>query len=631
MARRVIRNGSKKVVFTWWKADNDDELCRQLFDYICFLDQEQQTRRERNLQCLRLYGNVDYVGLGPYQYTRTNTANLPENRVRMNICSSMVDTVAAKVSKMKPRTTFLTSGGNFHVQEKARKLDKFVFGAFTANNVYVLHQQMFKDSCIMDIGAIKHFTHEGRICSERVLPSELYVDAADALYGRPSHLYHVKYVHKDILAAAYPEHRAAIMESAGVIDGSSVSFTLEEQDDYVLVTEAWRLPTSKEAKDGKHVIAVEKAVLVKDEWKHNFFPFTFERWSSPIVGWYGQSLVDRLTGNQIEINKMLRTIQRSFHLGSAFKVFLEYGSRVAKEHVNNEIGSLVYYSGQRPEFVVPKTVHEEFFRHLEWLIRSSYEEAGVSQLSAASKMPAGIDGGSGKALREYNDLETERFVLTAQEYESSFLHTARIYIALAREMYEDGEDFEVVAESRRFIESIKWSDIDLEDNEYVMQMFPTSMLPATPAGKLAYVQELLQAGFIQDKAWALSLLDFPDTDAYASLETAPLYDILDTLDRILYKGQFLPPEPFQNLQLGIDIFQKAYLRAKKDNAPETRLELVRRWITLAQAQLDKAAAAQAIQAPGQAQQTPAAVTDAGAAAPMQQAGPPTLDAAAQVA
>lgn len=614
---------AQKIVYSWWKTEDDTELARQLFDYIGYLHGEQKDRRDRNMQCLRLYGNYDFSGLGPYQYSKPQTTALPENRLKMNIICSMVDTVAAKVSKMKPRVTFLTQGGDFHLQEKSKKLSKFTLGAFTANDIYVKHQQMFRDSMIFDLGALKHYAYKGHIYSERVLPTEIYVDPADALYGKPSHLYHVKYMRKDVLIEMYPEHEAAIRESSGTIDAEqAVHDSLEQEDEYVIVIEGWKLPSHKNKKDGKHVIAVEKAVLEQDKWKHDFFPFTFERWSNAVVGFYGQSLADRLTGNQVEINKMLRIIQRSFHLGSAFKVFLEYGSKVAKEHINNEIGSIVYYSGTKPEFYVPKTVHEEFFRHLEWLIRSSYEEAGVSQLAASSKIPSGIDGGSGKALREYNDLETERFVLTAQEYESSFLQTARINIALAREM----GDMEVVAESKRFIETINWSEIELEDNEYIMQMFPTSMLPHTPAGRLAYVQELIQGGII-DRDWGLKLLEFPDVDGYTSLKMAPLDDILDTMDRILYKGQFNPPEPFQNLELGVQIFQYGYLRAKKDEAPEKNLELLRRWISLAQAQLDKAKAAAAITSPTGGPALPAPTADAGAAA----ATPPTQIPAAVAA
>jgi hypothetical protein len=99
----------------------------------------------------------------------------------------------------------------------------------------------------------------------------------------------------------------------------------------------------------------------------------------------------------------------------------------------------------------------------------------------------------------------------------------------------------------------------------------------------------MQDGFV-DQAWALSLLELPDLDTFTNLKTAPLEDILDTLERVLYRGTFLTPEPFQNLQLGIDIFQSAYLQARKDGAPEARLELVRRWITLAKTMLDQSKA-----------------------------------------
>jgi hypothetical protein len=452
---------------------------------------------------------------------------------------------------------------------------------------------MFKDSTVFDIGAIKHFRQGGRIVSERVLPTELFVDPADALYGDPSHMYHVKYVHKDVACEMYPDQAAIIKQSTGVFkrDADSVASYSQDSGDYVLIAEAWRRATmiEGEMRPGRHVICVDKGILVDEEYAREYFPFTFSRWSSSLVGFFGQSLADRLTGNQIEINKMLRIIQKSFHLGAAFKVFLEYGSKVAKEHINNEIGSLVYYQGQAPTYVVPKTVHEEFFRHLEWLIRSSYEEAGVSQLSSSSRIPAGIDGGSGKAIREYNDLETERFILVAQQYESSFLDAAKHYIDLACDINEAGDDFEVVAESKQFVEKIKWSEVKIDRNQMVMQMFPTSMLPTEPAGRLAYVQELIGGGFI-DQAIGLSLLEFPDVEGYMSLKTAPLDDIMCTLESLLYKGKFLSPEPFQDLDMGIDIIHMAYLRAKIDGAPEDRLDNLRRWIGMAERMRSKAKA-----------------------------------------
>jgi hypothetical protein len=582
VAGRKIKNR----VVQWWNEKDPSQLASDIFDTVCYIDQEQQVdRREKNLRCARLYGNMDLAGLGPYSYARTETPNLPENRVKYNVISSSADTLCAKISKMKPRVSFLTHGGRFSLQEQSQKLTKYIVGLFKRNHVYDLHQLMFRDELIFDLAALKHYRDGNRIITERVLSPEIYVDVADALYGKPTHMYHVKFVHKEVLTAAYPDSHAAIMESAADLAVGNLSAPMSsEEREYVIVIEAWKLPTKEGAKDGRHVISVEKGVLHDEKYTRDYFPFTFGTWSRPVVGFYGQALADRLSGNQVEINKMLRIIQRSFHLGSAFKVFLEYGSRVAREQINNDIGSIVYFSGSAPQFYTPQTVHPEFFRHLEWLIKSSYEEAGISQLSATSRMPAGIDGGSGKAIREYNDLETERFAIAAQQYEASFLETARQYIDLSIEIKEDGLDLDVVADSKRFVETIKWSEIDLGRDDYVMQMFPTSMLPNDPAGQLATVQEWVNAGWV-DKDWGMRLLDFPDLDGYISLESAALDDLLYTLDQMIYKGLAQTPEPFQDLKRGVTIFQSGYLWAKRNEVPEERLELIRNWITRAQTML----------------------------------------------
>jgi hypothetical protein len=488
---------------------------------------------------------------------------------------------------MKPQVTFLTSKGDLATQERAKNLTKFVRGMFYRSDIYRKHQRMFKDGTIFDLGALKHYRDGNRIISERVFGPELMVDAADAMYGDPQCLYQVKYVHKEIIKRKYKEYSAFVDAAQTAVDYQDRRSNASA--DYVVVVESWK-KASEDGTPGKHIIAISNTELFSEDWTKKYFPFTFYKWSDPTVGWYGQSLADRLTGNQIEINRLLRVIQRSFQLGSTFKVFLEYGSRVAKEQLNNEIGSIVYYSGNAPQYVTPQTVHPEFFSHLRYLIQISYEEAGISQLSATSKLPSGLDGGSGKALREYNDLETERFVLNAQAYEASFLETARQFIDLAREIEEDGGDLEVQAESKKFIDSIKWSDVKMEDNEFIMQMFPTSGLPNTPAGRLKYVEELLQGGFI-DRPFARSLLDFPDTEEYTSLADALIDDIRETAYQIVYKGKYMPPEPIQGLEFGLQYFRSMYLRSRREGVAETRLEMMRRWMSSAQLMVDKARSA----------------------------------------
>ncbi len=568
--------------YRWWTATKDD-VATAVFEVVNRLILQDSARQERNLRSLRLYGSSDLSGMGAYGVSRYASPTLPENRVKVNVISSMVDTVTSKIAKMKPKVTFLTSGGDWTSQQNAQKLNKFMIGAFYANKIHSIHQEGFKDAAIFDIGAIKHYVADGKIVSERCLPTELYVDAVDALYGAPRSLYQVKYIHREVLSQMFPKKVAIIKMAKSQLDRQ---VQMDDADDYIAVVEAWHLQSGKKTGDGRHTLCVDTGWLYDEEYTRDYFPFTFFRWSTRGIGFWGQSLAERLTGNQIEINKMLRIIQKAFHLGSAFKVFLEYGSRVAKEQLNNEVGSIVYYTGQKPDYYVPQTVHPEYFQHLNFLVQSSYEEAGISQLSASSKKPAGIE--SGKAIREYNEVETERFAIVSQTYEQSFLDTARIYVDLAKDISEDGGDFEVVAQSKKFIETIKWSEVAVDDNQYIMQMFPTSMLPQTPAGRIEYVQELVNNGYIP-KDFGLKLLDFPDLESYTDLVNAPLDNLMDTLEQIMVKGEYNPPEPYQDLNTGIKMFQSAYLKGRTTKVPEKQLEMLRTWISTAEAMLQSAA------------------------------------------
>ena len=574
----------------WWQQPKG-EVHKAITDLIEVLEREDSDRFKRNVQGIRLYGNVDINGYFPQQYTNILSPALPEARVKYNIISSTTDTVTSKIGKMKPRISYLTSGGRWDEQYRSQKLTKWTDGIFEENGIYQLHQHMFRDGCVLDAGCLYHYIHDGCIKTERVLSTELFVDKLDAMYGKPSHLYRRKYMRREDLKDMFkddPKALEAIDKAKGWFQDSLRAD--DKMDTHVAVIEAWHLKSSKNATDGRRALVIENYSLVDEDYDKPYFPFTFFHWAPPIVGFWGQSLADRLTGNQLEVNKMLRIIQKSFHLGSAFKVFLEYGSKVAKEHLNNEIGSIVYYNGTAPQFYVPQTVHPEFFQFLEWLIQSSYEEAGISQLSAASRKPAELE--SGRALREFNNIETERFATVAQAYEETFLRTAMIYLDLANELYKDDKtDLTMTTSTRKLVESIKWSEVAVERKDYIMRKFPTSMLPTEPAGRIATIEGWINAGLI-DPEEGKRLLDFPDIEAYQSLQTASTDIIYKMIEEMLHKGNYFPPEPFMNLRKGISLMQDAEQRAVIDEAPEERIDLLRDWIEQARAMVQAAEEAQ---------------------------------------
>ena len=578
-ASTILNNGMH-----WWNSSKQDAH-KDIFAYIGYLDQNQSYRSADNLRFARLYGNYEMAGLDSYSYNRVETSYNVTHRVTMNIVQSMIDTVVSKIGKNKPKPTFLTSGGDFTLQLKAKKLSKFVEGVFYGSEFYKHARMAFQDSCIFGTGCVKIMEVDGEIKAERVFIDEIKLDDTESFYGAPRQMHQVKYVHRDVLVGMFPDKKVQIEAAT---DAEAVYSTNRGTRDkqMVMVVESWHLPSSKAKKhDGKHIISTANCTLFEEEWNKDYFPFVFFRWNERPVGFFGQGMSEQLQGLQLEINKILRTIQVSMHLTSIPKVFVEASSKIVTAHLNNKIGGIIKYAGTKPSYESVSAIPQDLFMHLDRLYNRAYEIAGVSQLAAQSKKPSGLD--SGKALREFNDIESERFMSVGQRYEEAFINAADIIIDLARDIYSDNPDFAVKAKGSKFIETIKWADVDMEDDKYMMQIFPTSALASTPAGRLQDVQELLQAGFIS-KEQGLKLLDFPDLEGAYNMVNAAYDDIEAMIERMVSKGEYQTPEPYQNLELGIQMCQQAYLHYRSVSAPDDKLELLRMWMEDAQALMKKA-------------------------------------------
>lgn len=587
----------------WWRSDHDkphDDIAA----IVKYIGANSGYRSIDNLRYLRLYGNQNILGVSAWQFSRTGPDFARTNRVTFNIVSSMCNTVCAKISKNRPRPFFLTEDGDWEIQRKAKKLNKFVQGQFYATEMYERGQESFLDSTVFDIGVAKFYEKEDKICVDRVFPDEILVDDVEGVYGTPPCLYQVKWAVRDALLDMFPDKIDIIKKAQAA--RVEYSQTTAADVDLVKIIEAWHLRSSKKAGDGRHALIISNGTLLDEDWDKDYFPFEFIRWQPRLRGFYGQGLAEQLIGIQLEINKLLRTIQTAMHLCSVPRFWLENGSKIVKAHLNNEIGNIVNYTGRRGELDASNAVPPELFSHLDYLVRKAYEIAGVSELSAQSKKPAGLN--AAVALREYNDMETERFAIIGQNYERFYLGCAKQMINLAKDIYRRKKSFKVLVHDKRHVEEIDWGEIDLEESQYVMQIFPTSILPTTPEGKLQTVQELLQAGFISQEQ-GTKLLDFPDLESVTHELTANSENMDMIIDRMLDKGDYIQPESYQDLDAGIIKMQHEYLRAKLANCPEEKLELMRRWIDQAQAILDQVAAAQEPQAPPMALPAQAPTSD----------------------
>ncbi len=561
----------------WWMLSG--EKCAQSIESTVKALQLAQMARIRQASIsMRLYGNFSLFGqAGAMQARALASQTAVKDRMTDNVIQSVIDTVHSKIMEDKPRPYFLTSGGDYRQQRKAKKLNQFEEGNFYENKTYEKGGLASRDGMVFGDGLIHVFARGGKIRHERVLNSEIWVDETEAQYGFPRNMHRVKDVDRDELAGYFHDKRDAILKASTSTDKYSTTDT--NLSDMVKVVESWHLGAMDENGDlvgGKHCIAlVSDSVMLAEpeDWEHPFFPFAKIPWSPRLTGYWSQGLAEQLQGDQIELNKELLHIQRSLHIAGSIKVFLKNGSKVVKETINNEIGGIVTYTGDMPSYQTPQPLHPMYYENPVRIRARMYERAGVSEMSAGGRKPAGLD--SGRALREAQDIESDRFKTTARYKDAFYLDIAALDVAIAMTM-KKVDSVRVPGRGRFETIDLRKDVGSLKDSEFVLQCFPVSRLPKDPAGRLATIQEYIQAGFITQRQGRRAL-DFPDLDTIESLANAQEDIISQTLDDIVFEGEYAPPEPTDDLKMAKEMVIEYIQRLRIQDLESEKLNLLRSW------------------------------------------------------
>lgn len=552
----------------WWTKKGED-ASQSVTSVLAQLQAAQNQRLLQYLASARLYGNLPLAVTGGAALSAVGTT-FPSLRERptYNAVQVAVDTVLSKARKNRPRPYFLTSGGDVSLQRKAKRLNRFTEGIFYSCRSKELCPEAFRDGVVWGTGIIHVFPRNKRVAWERVLPSELWVDEVEAEACAPRNLHRVKRVDRLVLADAYPGHRQAILDAtpeAGL--GQTVS-------DLVTVRESWHLPSGPKAKDGRHKITIDGTELLDEKWERDGFPFAFCHWSRRLFGFWGIGAVEQAQSLQIQLNKLMLTIFKTLHLAGTFKIFVENSSKVVDAHLNNEVGTIVKYSGTAPVVVAPPVLQAEYPQQVASVKQSIFEIFGISQMAARAEKPAGLN--SGIALREYKDETSERLATPSDYYEQFHLDLARLSLECVREIAEEHGGYEVQVPGRKSVEVVEWQDVALEDTEYVIQCFPVSSLPTDPAGRLQTVQELMQAGLLSPEE-GNRLLNFPDLEAVESLKVALEDNVLRLLDAIVDDGEYDPPDVWMDLALCEKKVLEYLNRGACQNLEPERMEMLLRW------------------------------------------------------
>lgn len=601
----------------WYRAESYD-IATTLSSTVSHIGEQNSTRRKDDELFMKMFGSYDISGMGE---------SLPkyasQKSLRFNLVKSAVLTAQAHIGASKPFPAFVTNDADWELVKKARACEQAIKGVFHYTNYYETASDIFLDASVASLGGVKVYTKAGRIQIERVFPGELLVDVQDGLYGKPQNLYQIKLVDKDALSDRFPKHATSLPFTSTGDDGLFSWIDWNQKENLVLVIEAWHLPSYDSKKEkytgGRHVITTRNTVLIEDEWKRDTFPFAFYRWGKRLFGWYGYGIVEQLREQQRTINRLDSRINSIIHNLSVghLVVWDNPSARVNTEHITNSPLDIIKIkgTGQPPTIMSQNAVPTELWQMRQETIRNGFEELGLNEMQSYGTKPAGID--SAVALREVQDAGSRRFKPKVQSFENFVLETARLVIRELHDATERGEKLTIQAKKKRgsitMLEQINWKEVALKDEEYRLELVPRSSLPDSSAGRKQTVEDWFRAGFIDSKE-ARYLLDFPDLERFNSLDLSAHEVILDSIETMVEDGEYVFPEPTDDLELLIKLTTQSYNKFRLRKLPDDRLDLLRRYIDDAKALIERA------QAEMNPSQEPAGMTPNAAMAPDQPMG-----------
>lgn len=574
----------------WWEpydrktADGrpQDEINRaranSLLSMARGLENAQREIHEQNLWSAQLYSNRELAAFDWGNSALYRASMAPVQRKGENLVLMVVDTLVSQIGKNRPKARPMTRGASWRLRKQAKKLDKFLYGEFIRNRVYEHGKQVFRDACIFGFGALYVCVEDGKLCIDRVFPDELLIDQMEVVAaGRARHYYRRRVLPVEVVAATYfpDEDRDEVIarlrlaaKSADYLEYRTIG------EGYVVVVEGWQL--ALEGRPGRHVVACNDWMFVDEEYKLEHPPFVFFHWQAPLSGFYSPSAVEQCLPYQIRLNEINDVIRDAQDLMGRPRILVAEGSRVNPYEVDNLVGRFIKYTGVKPEAVTWPAIAPEIYNERDRQVRICLEQFGLSNLASKAEVPQAARFDSSPAFREFNAIQDDRLADPAQRFERFYLDLAELMIRRLKDSGSNPKTVWSVGGSKRspgMVETIDWSEIDLDEEAYVLQLEATSVFDSTPSAIRDELEKQLAMGLITPEQYRLELSS-PDDEGELSLQAAAAADIRRVIG-LLEEGKYESPTPIQDLVNGVQMVSLAALRLNEyqDDDESTAQEL----------------------------------------------------------
>lgn len=543
-----------------------------LVDECAGIENRQHSVHQLNLWNATLYSNRLLTGFSWGAHEVSDNDLTPCNLITENLVLSIGDAMLSRAASSPTRVKPVPRGASWKTYRLVKKLDRWLSGVWRDLQLEELLLQVFLDAYISGTGTLRfgYDPHKKKLCAERVFFDNVIIDNNECTNTDKPRTERVRQVVpvqavEELYGVTFTDEELARTYTDRRVVGKG----------WVPVVEAWRLPGA-DGSPGRHSVAACGKLLLDEEWTRETSDLVHFHWSRRTTGWYRGGGVEQVVPYQVRLNEINEVIRDAQDLMARPRILVHTGSNIDVNAITNEVGRIIRYSGIEPKALTWDAVSGELYNERDRQVRSCFEFFGMSQMTAQAQLPSGVRLDSSAAVREFRVQEDQRFLDLWRRFEQGRIDAARTAI----DVMSQGGDHETTwrAGGKWIIDRIKWSEVrELTRDDFTWSLEAVSLVDQAPGARLDTLNTWVAQGYI-DPVRAGVMSGIPDLEAVQDLETAESDDIKRVLDG-LEDGKYDPPDPTQNLALGITNCKVNLARIRAyDEIPEEVINAHLRWM-----------------------------------------------------
>ena len=479
---------------------------RQKISYLKSVNENKRYKMLRNLWMYEYDNHITFDDLDRYQSVGYYWNGETTNNVNENVIRSCIDTLTSKIACQKVRPFFNSVNGSwkdFELCTQAQQFFDVLFDEYNVNDIVTL---AFKDACIFERGMI-YVSNTG---IERMLPWTVYTNPAEDSYNRNTELLWE--------CKKYPK--------------ALLPFDIKTSQDLVTYTRYWN------TKEKVFYTWIPEANYNQVETYEKELPFVQIYYNKPLFGSSCSSVVDVLFGIQDQIDNLIRTCAIAAKRNMPKTYWVPEGTDVKAGSLNNEVGQVIPYRPIPGASGVPvicdeqRIIDPQYRDLIDKYKQDAYELVGISQLSATSQKPQGLN--SGIALSTMENIESDRF-------ETQLNQVIRCYVDLAKKCINILDAKELILPQEKTRAMLNWDDLIGAAKSFNIQFSAAESLSKDPSTKLQQLQSLAQAGIIPQSHIA-KYLELPDIESAYNITTNALNAVMSLIKETI-EGDEVPAIP----------------------------------------------------------------------------------------